>query len=83
MCASKRETSCVCVSCPFLTPRARTAGVLMEKNQTLPLQHGDRVIIGKHHFFRVNVPGSVRSRLPLAVDGVRDDLIIKVPTHVA
>jgi len=31
-------------------------GVAMDNNATIQLKHADRIIIGNHHFFRLNIP---------------------------
>ena len=48
----------------------------MEPNASRVLAHGDRIIIGNHHFFRLNIPSMVTERKD-SLAGVRDELIIK------
>ena len=37
-------------------------GEMMEEDETRHLNHGDRVIIGNNHYFRINVPSEVSKR---------------------
>ncbi len=42
----------------------------LHANETRRLAHGDRIIIGNHHFFRLNIPRDVKTRGPAAPEEV-------------
>jgi kinesin family protein 14 len=68
---------CMCFA-GFSYKNGVATGVLLEPDAVLELKHSDRVVIGKHHFFRVNIPSAVRNREQVHVENVIEDVIIKV-----